>query len=262
MLVVLFILCVDLSEHSAFAVSETTKDRNPELIEGQWKSVPYQQTQSFYLLKTGEVAAGNTVSIRTEATKGKAVIFIGTQSDVRNNHKRKITLEVSRTFVDIFEIKLDITSTIYIGIEPSVADAACKVKYTIVKCAPSRATIAEGDRLTIPVQGQRCFYIFETRNEVATETTITINAKATTGKLDIFAGTHSNVRGVYADMANLDAAGISEGKLQFTISAASTIYIGLKPVRPGAGCEFHYTTKKLKTKRGTTARVTSTKTGD
>ena len=260
MLVVLLILCVDLS--SLFAVSETTKDRNPELIEGQWKSVPFQQTQSFYLLKTGEVAAGNTVSIRTEATKGKAVISVGTQSDVRNNHKRKITLEVSRTFVDIFEIKLDITSTIYIGIEPSVADAACRAKYTIVKCDPSRTAIAEGDRLTVPVQGQRCFYIFETRNEVATESTITIYAKATTGKLDIFAGTHSNVRVIHADMANLDAAGISEGKLQFTISAASTIYIGVKPARPGAGCELHYTTTKLTTKRGTTARVTSTKTGD
>ena len=165
------------------------KDWNPVITEGRWQSVPYRQTQNFYLLKsTAQIAAGITVRIRAIAKTGKLTVFAGTHSNVRDNYKSKMDIDAARTYADDFKIKITVTSIIYIGIEPSVPDAACKVKYTFEECVPSRIDIREGDWYTVPSHGQRCFYILETFNQVPKGTAITINAKATKDKAKIFVG--------------------------------------------------------------------------
>ena len=75
-------------------------------------------------------------------------------------------------------------------------------------------------------------------------------------------GTDSNVRAIYEDAVDVDAVSTSEGKLQFKTADASTIYVGVKPAHPGAGCLVKYTTGKRTTKHAKMAVVTRTTSGE
>ena len=258
MLFVLPLFCVS----GSFAAGNTTS-KWKDLFEGKFKSVPYRETQSFYLLATtGKLLAGITASIHAEATRGQVTVFVGTDTNVRDRYEDKKTLDAGRTYAGDLTLKeISAPSTIYIGIEPSVPNAACRVKYKIESCIPSRTTITEGRWNNVPFQQQRCFYIFETSNEITKGTVVTINAKATKGKATVFVGTYSNVHDINDHTLTLDAEGTSEGNLKFTISAANTIYIGVEPADPGAVFGVKYTTVKQTTEHSNTAVATRSKTG-
>ena len=133
----------------------------------------------------------------------------------------------------------------HIGVELASPDSTCEIKYTFDECAPIRTHIAAGHWLTAPFQQQHhCFYIFETPEEVEKGTIVTIRARATKGKVTLSTGTSSNVRQIFRHKMALDTARANEDHFQFTTSASSKVYIGVKLDSPDATCLVKYTTSK------------------
>ena len=109
-------------------------NEDTELKIGNWQSVPFgeQQPPCFYRLSSeSKVSAGATVHIEARVKRGKATVFIGTASNVRQQHMKKLSLDVTGLDRDIYERKMSATRTVYIGVD-ALADTECEIKYEYV----------------------------------------------------------------------------------------------------------------------------------
>ena len=120
--------------HGASGIRSRKTDECTEDIElkiGNWQRVPFgvQQPPCFYrLFSESKVSRGATVHIEARAKKGKATVLIGTASNVREQHMKKLSLDATGLDRDIYERTMSATRTIYIGVV-ALADTECEIKY-------------------------------------------------------------------------------------------------------------------------------------
>ena len=104
------------------------------------------------------------MAIRAEAELGKVKIFLGTDSDVRDNYSRKFSVDVTSGLIRNYYFRLPETSRVYVGIRLTNSYVSCRIRYTFANC--TQAALIPGRAYSVPALGQNCFYVFKTPKKV------------------------------------------------------------------------------------------------
>ena len=120
-----------------------------EIKNGNWKIVPFglKPAPCLYRLSTEEKAVkGATIIVEAKLKKGKATVFIGTASNVRQQYMKKLPLDMAGSNAGMYERVIPATSTIYVGVD-ALADTECQIKYEQV--IPKTTTTKAANKLGI-----------------------------------------------------------------------------------------------------------------
>jgi len=118
-----------------------------EIKNGNWKIVPFglKAAPCLYRLSTEEKAVkGATIIVEAKLKKGKATVFIGTASNVRQQYMKQLTLDMAGSNAGMYERVMPATSTIYVGVD-ALADTECQIKYEQV--IPKTTTTKAANKL-------------------------------------------------------------------------------------------------------------------
>lgn len=116
-----------------------------EIKHGNWQLVPggAQSTPCFHRLSTEEkVTKGATVIIEARVKAGKATVFIGTASNLRQQYAKKFVLDVAGCNHNKYERTMFETSTIYIGVDIAHSNTECEIKYEYMMLETTKTTAA------------------------------------------------------------------------------------------------------------------------
>ena len=220
--------------------------------------------------------AGNSVTIHANTTKGPVTVYASTHSDVFGNFTDTKVIDAGSE--SSARIKFPKTSKLFIAVI-SGPRAVSQVKYTIDECTPAQSELIPQYWHVVPVNQQKhCSYVLVARKGVSEGTdvtvtaratkgqmtisvgtdngstykmllhsarkVVTIRARATKGKVTLSTGTRSKLRQQLTSTMALDTARANEDHFQFTTSASSKVYIGVKLDSPDATCLVKYTTSK------------------
>ena len=100
-----------------------------DLHEGMWQRVP--SGLCFHKFSSTEHIGPGTLTVDARVTKGKATVFVSTQSNMRDGYQQKWTLDATGNFQAAHEEILVKSTNFHIGVANSYADTVCEVKFRI-----------------------------------------------------------------------------------------------------------------------------------